>query len=183
MKNLFKNCFSYFVSCLDLILLIICIVLLMDLLLNLIINLTELCLNWKSYSYFPESSNNFISEDMSINIFKDILEHLKDFIAPQPSNFTVEVLSNQIHDISIILFVLSIVILLLIIALLFNIFILINSDRIINFFNNRYIKWYVGITMKFIGLEVFFLGGIIICLMHSLITGIQYIVQHPVIIT
>ena len=41
----------------------------------------------------------------------------------------------------------------------------------------------MGITMKFIGLEVIILGGTIIFGMHSLITGIQYIVQHPVIIT
>ena len=41
----------------------------------------------------------------------------------------------------------------------------------------------MGITMKFIGLEVIILGGTIIFGMNSLITGIQYIVQHPVIIT
>lgn len=181
MNKLFKFCLSYFVSCLDFIFLIICIAL--ELLLNIIINLTELCLNWNSYSYLPEFPYNFISEDKSINIFKIIIEYLNGFIAPQPSNFTIEVLSNQIHDISIILFVLSIVILLLIIALLFNVIILINSERIINYFNNKYIKWYVGITMKFIGLEVIILGGTIIFGMHSLITGIQYIVQHPVIIT
>ena len=81
------------------------------------------------------------------------------------------------------MFILAIIIIGLTIALLFNIFIYINMDKIINFFQNKYIKWYVGITMKFIGLEVIILGGTIIFGMHSLITGIQYIVQHPVIIT
>ena len=70
MNKLFKFCLSYFVSCLDFIFLIICIAL--ELLLNIIINLTELCLNWNSYSYLPEFPYNFISEDMSINIFKNI---------------------------------------------------------------------------------------------------------------
>ena len=57
---------------------------------------------------------------------------------------------------------LSLIIVGLIIVLLLNIILYINMDRIINFFNNKYVKWYLVINKKFLTVEIFILGGTIL---------------------
>ena len=69
----------------------------------------------------------------------------------------------------------------IIFKLLFNIIIVLNSDRIINFFTNKYIKWYVNINIKLIKIEVLCLGGTILLFMYNLSNGLHYIATHPII--
>lgn len=52
-----------------------------------------------------------------------------------------------------------------------------------NLFTNKYIRWYVNINMKLIGIEVFCLGSSILYFMYSLSKGLQYIATHPIILT
>ena len=70
----------------------------------------------------------------------------------------------------------------MIIVLLFNIFIYINMDKIIKFFNNKFIKWYLVFNKKFIAIEIFMLGSTIIYFMYNLSVGIRFIATHPIII-
>lgn len=58
-----------------------------------------------------------------------------------------ELLTTQLYGISILLFILSILIIMLIIFIV-NLLINLNSDKIINYFNNKYIKWYVSFNKK-----------------------------------
>lgn len=53
-------------------------------------------------------------------------------------------------------------------------------DKIINYFNNKYIKWYLVLNKKMISIEICFLGFTILYFMSSLITGIRFIATHPV---
>ena len=68
----------------------------------------------------------------------------------------------------------------LILGLLINVLIVINGDKIINFFTNKYIKLYVKWNMKLIGLEVFGLGASILYFMYNLSMGIRFIATHPI---
>ena len=70
----------------------------------------------------------------------------------------------------------------LIIVLIFNMFIYINMDRFINFFNNKFIKWYLVLNKKFISIEIFILGTTILYFMYTLSIGIRFIATHPIII-
>ena len=61
---------------------------------------------------------------------------------------------------------------------LINVLIVINGDKIINFFTNKYIKLYVKWNMKLIGLEVFGLGASILYFMYKLSMVIHFIATH-----
>lgn len=66
---------------------------------------------------------------------------------------------------------------------MFNIIILVYSDKLLNLFTNKYIRWYIGFNKKIIGIEIFFLGGSILYFMYMLSYGIHFIATHPIIIT
>ena len=120
--------------------------------------------------------------DFTQELLNGVFDKIKFILEPVQVNYSNEVLANQIYDLSILLFVLSLIIVGLIIVLLLNIILYINMDRIINFFNNKFVKWYLVINKKFLTVEIFILGGTILYFMYTLITGIQFIATHPIII-
>lgn len=133
------------------------------------------------------TSKSFISGgdslgDFTQELLNGVFDKIKFILEPVQVNYSNEVLANQIYDLSILLFVLSLIIVGLIIVLLLNIILYINMDRIINFFNNKFVKWYLVINKKFLTVEIFILGGTILYFMYTLITGIQFIATHPIII-
>lgn len=130
--------------------------------------------------------SNFNSNSID-NITEQFISKLLDFIRPVLEPVIVDysnaILAQQINVIGIILFVLSILITILICSLLFNIILLVYSDKFMNLFTNKYIRWYININKKFIGLEVFFLGATILYFMYYLSYGIHFIATHPIIIS
>ena len=133
------------------------------------------------------TTNKFISGIDNLGDYTQLLligifDKLRFILEPVQVNYSNEVLANQINDLSILLFVLCIIIFGLIVVLLLNIILYINMDRIIKFFNNKYIKWYLVINKKCLGIEIILLGGTILCFMYTLITGIRFIATHPIII-
>lgn len=133
------------------------------------------------------TTNKFISGGDSLGSFSEelingIFIRLKSILEPVQANYSNEILSNQIYDLSIILFIFSLIIFGLIVVLLLNIILYINMDRIIKFFKNKYIVWYLVVNKKFLSIEIFILGGTILLFMSSLITGIRFIATHPIII-
>ena len=119
-------------------------------------------------------------EDFYNKTFGTLLEFFANFIQPVKVDYSNEVLATQINDLSIVLFILSVLIIFLLIAFLFNIIILINSDRILNFFTNKYIRAYINFNKKIISIEVILLGGNIIYFMYNLSYGIHFIATHPI---
>lgn len=132
-----------------------------------------------------EVKENLISEDMNNiveKIINSLLDSLKSILEPVTVNYSNEVLANQIYGISIILFILSVLILILLIAFMINILILVYSDKLMNLFNNKYIRWYIAFNKKIIGIEICFLGGSILYFMFQLSVGIHFIATHPITI-
>jgi hypothetical protein len=111
-----------------------------------------------------------------------IFEQFKFILEPIQVNYSNEILANQIYDLSILLFILSIIITGLIIVLIFNILILIYMDRFINYFKNKYIRWYLFFNKKIIKIEIFILGISILYFMYTLSNGILFIATHPIVI-
>jgi hypothetical protein len=127
--------------------------------------------------------DKFISDDMnsiSEKIINSLLDILKPILEPVSVNYSNEILANQIYGISIILFILSVLILILLIAFMINILILVYSDKLLNLFNNKYIRWYIAFNKKIIGIEICFLGGSILYFMFQLSLGIHFIATHPI---
>ena len=137
-------------------------------------------------SYIKIEKNNFISdgngfEDFYNKIVSNIINQLKSILEPVTVPYSNELLANQINDIAIILFILTILIIGLIIVFIINTIVFVFSDKISNFFTNKYIKWYININKKFIGIELFLLGSNILYFMYFLAKGIRFIAIHPII--
>ena len=139
---------------------------------------------------FTANNNKFIGGGDGLNeplrdsleLFNFILGKLKYVLEPVQVNYSNELLSDQIYYLGIVLFILSIIIFGFIVVLLLNIILYINMDKIINYFNNKYIVWYLNINKKFLSVEIFFLGCTILYFMSTIVKGIHFIATHPIII-
>lgn len=127
--------------------------------------------------FLPDGLNNFTEE-----LVKNITDILKSVIEPVQVDYSISLLANQIHNVSIMLFILSVLIIILLLGLLINILIFAYSDKLINYFSNKYIKMYIGFNKKIIGVEICFLGGSLLYFMYTLSFGIHFIATHPIII-
>jgi hypothetical protein len=133
-------------------------------------------------------SNNFISDGNTIDaLYNKIVAYIMNILGPilEPVkvSYSNELLANQLYNISIMLFILSILIIFMIIGFMINILIYHNSDRIINYFTNKYIKWYVNFNKKIIGIELFFIGSTILYFMYILSYGLHFLATHPITFT
>lgn len=133
-------------------------------------------------------NNKFISDgngmdDLANKIISYIMDILRPILEPVKVNYSNELLANQLNDVSILLFILSIFLFILLLAFMLNILIYINSLRIINYFTNKYIKMYVNFNKKIIGLELFFLGSSILYFMYILSYALHFLATHPITFT
>jgi vacuolar-type H+-ATPase subunit I/STV1 len=85
-------------------------------------------------------SNNNFTDEFSQKILGNIMKNIKSILEPVTVDYSNEVLANQIHDISIMLFVLSILIIILFIGFMINVLVSLYSDKIMNYFTNKYIR-------------------------------------------
>ena len=127
------------------------------------------------------SSNG--SEDWSDKLLNSVIYVLKPLLEPVSVSYSNELLAKQIYGVSVFLFILSVLILILLIAFIIQILILIYSDKIMSFFSNKYIRWYIQFNKKILGIEVCFLGISLVYFMYQLSYGIHFIATHPITIT
>ena len=130
-------------------------------------------------------SNNFIPsgndlENIGNKVINTFMGYIRPILEPVQVSYSNEMLAEQIYGISIFLFILSILIIILFIFFILNILAFIYSDRIINYFSNKYIIWYIKINKKFIGLELFLLSITLLNSMYFLSYGIHFIATHPI---
>lgn len=122
-----------------------------------------------------------IDEFLTENILTPILDSFKYLFKPIIVDYSNEILSQQIHNIAILLFILGLIIFLLLILTFINTLIIINKDRFLNYFKNKYILAYINFQLNIYKIELFFLFGIIFYFLYYLLTGILFIITHPVI--
>ena len=125
-------------------------------------------------------NNNFISDGLSNDIVTYIMTILKPILVPVKVSYSNELLATQLYGISILLFILCIFIIIMLIVFIVNLLIYLNSDKIINYFNNKYIKWYVSFNKKIIRIELFYLGSTILYFMYTLSSGLHFLATHPI---
>lgn len=119
-------------------------------------------------------------EDFANKLLSYIMDILTPILQPVKVAYSNELLSIQLHSISILLFILCVLIIILLVAFFFNLLVFIQSDRISNYFTNKYIKWYVNFNKKIIGIELLFLGSTILYFMCNLAYGIHFLATHPI---
>jgi hypothetical protein len=141
-------------------------------------SISDISTNQDGLNNFLLNGNNI--NNFSNNLLSNILDYLKHILEPVSVNYSNELLANQINDLGILLFILSLLLILLTLILLINILVLINSHRITTFFTNKYIKWYVNLNMKLIKLEVICLGGSILYFLVTLSKATHFIATHPI---
>ena len=125
-------------------------------------------------------NNNFISDGLSNDIVTYIMSILKPILVPVKVSYSNELLATQLYGISILLFILCLLIIIMLIVFIVNLLVYLNSDKIINYFNNKYIKWYVSLNKKIIRIELFYLGTTILYFMYTLSTGLHFLATHPI---
>jgi hypothetical protein len=133
-------------------------------------------------------SNNFISgdngfDDITNKLMNNFMEYIKPFLEPVQVSYSNDILANQIYGLSIMLFILSVLIIVLLLFFIINIVIFTYSDTIKNYFSNKFIKWYISINKKFIGVEIFLLASSLLYFMFMLSQGIRFIATHPIVIS
>jgi len=78
------------------------------------------------------------------------------------------------------LFILTVLILIFFISFLFNVSLFIFSDRLMRYFTNKYILWYLNFNKKIIAFEIIILSGWIGYLLYVNLIGLHYLSTHPV---
>ena len=73
------------------------------------------------------------------SVLSKTVNYLNYIFEPVQHSFTIDVMSNHIQNISILLFILTAIIILFFISFLFNITLFYFSDRLIRYFTNKYI--------------------------------------------
>lgn len=139
----------------------------------------------ENISQLNQNFNNFRGNelnDLADKLVNSIIDILKPVLSPVQVDYSNVLLADQIYGISIILFILSVLIIFLLIAFMFNILIIVYSDKLMNLFTNKYIRWYIAFNKKIVGIEICFLGGSILYFMYILSYGIHFIATHPIII-
>jgi hypothetical protein len=137
-------------------------------------------------SGLAEPSKNIIGGDINLgdiseSIINKIAEYLDYIFQPVQLNFSNEVMSNQIHNLSILLWILTICLSIFFISLLINITLFIFSESLLKYFKNRYLLWYISFNKKVFAFEMIMLSGWILYLLYILLIGLHYIAIHPII--
>uniref|UniRef100_UPI00315C76B9 hypothetical protein n=1 Tax=Infundibulicybe hongyinpan TaxID=2486348 RepID=UPI00315C76B9 len=132
-----------------------------------------------------DNVQNFISYDdlgkFSEIIVNSIMGSLKGVLEPAYVNYSNDILLEQIYGLSILLFILSLLIIVLFLGFILNILIFVYSDRIPSYFTNKYIRAYIQLNKKLIGIEIAFLSGSILyfCALWALCYHMDYILSAP----
>jgi hypothetical protein len=114
-------------------------------------------------------------------ILGKLVSSLDYLFEPVTVNFSNELLANQIQNISVLLFLLTVFLSILFISLLFNLTAYLFSGKLMSYFKNKYILRYLSINKKVIVFEIITVSGLIIYLLYTLLFGLQYIASHPII--
>jgi hypothetical protein len=130
------------------------------------------------------NKNNFLPEDFDIEkiqtqIIDIILDYLRPYIQPATVNYSHDLLVDQVQLLSLMSLIIALIITGMLVFLFFNIFIYMNSDRILKLFKNKYVVFYVNLQLKFIAIEVLLSTLVIIYGMGILIYALHFIVTHP----
>jgi hypothetical protein len=134
--------------------------------------------NNNSVTKFLSDGNGF--EELSNKFINNLLDILKPILEPVQVDYSNEVLATQLYHISIILFILAIFIIILFIGFIINLLVLLYSDKIMNYFTNKYIRAYINFNKKIIGIEVSLIGFSILYFMYCLSYGLYFLATHPI---
>jgi len=108
------------------------------------------------------------------------VNYLNYIFEPVQHNFTIDVMSNHVQNLSILLFILTIIILIFFLSFLINMTLFVFSSRLLKYFTNKYI------LLSKLKQQNFRIGDPYFKLLNNLFiicsfNRIHYIASHPVI--
>lgn len=118
-------------------------------------------------------------EKISESIFNKVVEYLDNIFELIQLSFSNDVLYNQIHNLSILLWILIVFLSIFFFSLLVNIVLYIFSERLAKYFKNRYIVKYLSFNKKVILFEIVMLSSWIFYLLYIIFSGL--LILHPII--
>ena len=141
--------------------------------------------NTDTNSLLPYYSNNLLPDYLNteevLHVINYFIDKIISVLEPITVTYSNKLLADQIYFISIVLFIMSILVTGLILFLFLNIVIFTFSDKLLNLFTNKYVRWYININKKFIGIEICFMGVTILYGMINISYGLHFIATHPII--
>ena len=141
--------------------------------------------NTDTNSLIPYFSNNLLPDYLNTEEVQHVINYfiykIISVLEPITVTYSNKLLADQIYFISIVLFIMSILVTGLILFLFLNIVIFTFSDKLLNLFTNKYVRWYININKKFIGIEICFMGVTILYGMINISYGLHFIATHPII--
>ena len=153
-----------------------------------VLNDASLDLSSNTSATTSSNINNFSSNggdsllDSYSNLINSWFEIFKSILEPVSVSYSNEVLSNQLYNISIILFILSIALLILLTAFVVNIISFIYSEKLLQYFTNKYIVKYISFNREIIKIEIVVVGFLLIYIMYQLAFGLHFLATHPIIL-
>ena len=126
--------------------------------------------------------NSFLPDDrdkISDWTMEAIFDLIRPYIQPVQVDYSHELLASQIQGIGLMALIVALIVIGLLVFLLINIFIYMNSSRILAFFTNKYVHLYVDWQLKFLAVEIILSSLVIIYGMGMLVYALHFIVTHP----
>lgn len=111
-----------------------------------------------------------------------IIDPLVSILKPVSVDYSNVLLAEQIYGLAIFMFILTVAIVMLFIVFLFNAIILLYREKLLNYFTNKYLVFYLKLQSKVILIEFLFLSLAIFYGLYYLLLGLHFIATHPVII-
>jgi hypothetical protein len=122
-------------------------------------------------------------EGISKALFNGMVELLSPILKPVQVTYSNELLASQIYGLGLVMFILCLIIIFLFIVLIINAIVLIYREKILNFFTNKYIRMYLNLNNKILGIEFFILSTTLLYFLYSLSNGLYFIATHPITFT
>jgi hypothetical protein len=124
-----------------------------------------------------------------VNIFKSIFNFIVNIFKPVTINYPKELLAEQHYGIAITILIMCISIMMLFFSFAFNVFILLFSPsplmggrKIINYFNNKYIRAYLNINFRVVIIELFIISFLIFYFFYKICCALIFLITHNFIV-
>ena len=128
-------------------------------------------------SFLPSFDNIY---EQFFSLSNDLLLSIIGALKPQQVSYSIELLMDQHHVISISLFILTIISFIFFILFLYNIILLLYKDKLLKFFKNKYILMYLNLQFKIMIIENFILNVFLLHNFYYLLKGLHFLVIYPI---
>lgn len=135
----------------------------------------------KDQEFMKNITQKFLPENFSLDsLYENILGHVLSYFEAQKVDYPVDLLMDQHHFLSIFLYILIILLFIFILTLGYMTFLLVFREKILSFFQNKFILLYFNIQYKIMYIEYFILSGLILYDFYMIIKISHFLCTYPI---